>query len=146
MQAGGRVTAFEYNPVLIRRGTSVVPEARWIGGFAHVLPFESETFDFVCCNAALHHMRDVPGAMHEMLRVLRPGGGLLTTGDPFRADSSGDEFEFEVFDRHPDVLLGVNESIPTFGELMEVLVSNEDRLNVRLLTSSLHGARTASVC
>lgn len=141
VQAGGRVTAFEYNPVLIRRGRSVVPEARWIGGFAHVLPFESETFDLVCCNAALHHMRDVPRAMQEMLRVLRPGGRLLTTGDPFRADSSGDEFEFEVFDRHPDVLLGVNESIPTLGELVEVLVSNEDRLNVRLFTSSLHGVR-----
>ena len=139
VQAGGRVTAFEYNPVLIRRGWSVVPEARWIGGFAHVLPFESETFDVVCCNAALHHMRDVPGAVHEMLRVLRPGGWLLTTGDPFRADNSGDEIEFEVFDRHPDVLLGVNESIPTFGELVEALVVNEGRLNVRFLTSSLSG-------
>jgi SAM-dependent methyltransferase len=141
VMAGGRVTAFEYNPVLIRRGRSVVPEARWIGGIAHVLPFESETFDLVCCNAALHHMRDVPGAMQEMLRVLRPGGWLLTTGDPFRADNSGDEAEFEIFDNHPDVLLGVNESIPTFGQLVETLVSNEDRLNVSLLTSSLYGAR-----
>ena len=141
VQAGGRVTAFEYNPVLIRRGRSVVPEARWIGGFAHLLPFESETFDIVCCNAALHHMRDVPGAMHEMLRVLRPGGWLLTTGDPFRADESGDQIELEVFDNHPDVLLGVNESIPPFGELVEALVSNEDRLTVRFLTSSLSGER-----
>ena len=141
VQAGGLVTAFEYNPVLIRRGRGVVPEARWIGGLAHVLPFESETFDIVCCNAALHHMRDVPGAMHEMLRVLRPGGWLLTTGDPFRADDSGDETELEVFDRHPDVLLGVNESIPLFGELVEALVSNENRITVRFLTSSFSGER-----
>ena len=137
VQAGGRVTAFDYNPVLIRRGRSVVPEARWIGGLAHVLPFESETFDVVCCNAALHHMRDVAGAMHEMLRVLRPGGCLLTTGDPFRADDSGDETELEVFDRHPDVLLGVNESIPPFGAFVEALVENEDRVTVRFLTTSL---------
>jgi ubiquinone/menaquinone biosynthesis C-methylase UbiE len=136
VQAGGRVTAFEYNPVLIRRGRSVVPEARWIGGLAHVLPFRSETFDIVCCNAALHHMRDVPAAMNEMLRVLRPGGWLLTTGDPFRADDSGDETELEVFDNHPDVLLGVNESIPRFGELVEALVSSQDRISVRFLTSS----------
>ena len=53
-----------------------------------------------------------------MLRVVRPEGWLLTTGDPFRPDGSGDETEFEVFNRHPDVLLGVNESIPTFGKLL----------------------------
>ena len=141
VRAGGRVTAFDYNPVLIRRGRAVVPEARWIGGLAHVLPFESETFDVVCCNAALHHMRDVPGAMHEMLRVLRPGGWLLTTGDPFRADGSGDETELQVFDSHPDVLLGVNESIPPFGALVEALVANRDRITVRFLTTSLQGER-----
>jgi ubiquinone/menaquinone biosynthesis C-methylase UbiE len=137
VEAGGRVTAFEYNPVLIRRGRSVVPEARWIGGLAHVLPFGSETFDIVCCNAALHHMRDVPAAMQEMLRVLRPGGWLLTTGDPFRADDSGDETELDVFDNHPDFLLGVNESIPRFGELAETLVSSQDRITARFLTTSI---------
>jgi SAM-dependent methyltransferase len=137
VQRGGRVTAFEYNPVLIRRGRSVVPEARWIGGFAHGLPFQSEKFDIVCCNAALHHMRDVRGAMHEMLRVLRHGGWLLTTGDPFRSEQSPDETELDVFDEHPDVLLGVNESIPRLQELVETLALNEDRLSIRLLTSSL---------
>jgi len=141
VQAGGRVTAFEYNPVLIRRGRAVVPEARWFGGLAHVLPFQSESFDIVCCNAALHHMRDVPAAMHEMLRVLRPGGWLLTTGDPFRADDSGDETELDVFDHHPDVLLGVNESIPRFGELVDALIANHDRITVRFLTSSPGGER-----
>jgi SAM-dependent methyltransferase len=141
VQAGSRVTAFEYNPVLIRRGRSVVPEANWVGGLAHALPFENESFDIVCCNAALHHMRDVPAAMHEMLRVLRPGGWLFTTGDPYRADNSGAEAEFEVFDNHPDVLLGVNESIPTLGQLLEALLPSEDRLDVGFLTSSLSGAR-----
>jgi len=141
VQAGGRVTAFEYNPVLIRRGRSVVPEARWIGGLAHVLPFESETYDVVCCNAALHHMRDVPGTMQEMLRVLRPGGWLLTTGDPFRADASGEETELAVFDGHPDVLLGVNESIPRFSELVAALVANEHCVSVTLMTASCEGVR-----
>jgi SAM-dependent methyltransferase len=139
VEAGGRVTAIEYNPMLIRRGRAVVPVARWIGGFALVRPCDGETFDLVCCNAALHHIRDIPRAIHEMLRVIRPGGWLLTTGDPFRADGSATETELDNFDRHPDVLLGVNESIPTFGEVVETLVANEDRLDVRLLTSSLHG-------
>lgn len=139
LQAGARVTAVEYNPVLIRRGRSVVPEARWVGGFSHVLPFASETFDVVCCNAALHHMRDVREAIREMLRVLRTGGSLLTVGDPFRADDSGEETEFEIFDRHPDVLLGVNESIPRFEDFGQTLVAHEDRLDVTFLTSALYG-------
>lgn len=141
VQLGARVTALEHNPVLIQRGRSVVPEARWIGGSSHVLPFQAETFDVVCCNAALHHMRDVPAAMREMLRVLRPGGSLLTVGDPFRADDSSDDLEFEVFDRHPAVLLGVNESIPTFGELTEALATQRSAVRVTFLTSELHGRR-----
>jgi SAM-dependent methyltransferase len=144
VQAGGRVTAVEYNPMLIRRGRSAVPEARWFGAFAHALPFGSESFDVVCCNAALHHMRDVPSAMHEMLRVLRPGGWLLTTGDPFRADHYGEDVEFEVFDRHPDVLLGVNESLPTFCSLVETLEVHKDRLEVTFLTSTLYGMRVSA--
>ena len=144
MRAGGRVTAIEYNPMLIRRGRTVVPEANWFGGFSHVLPFKNETFDIVCCNAALHHMRDVPKAMHEMLRVLRPGGWLITTGDPFRADHSDEDHEFDVFDCHPDVLLGVNESIPTFGSLVGTLVAHKDQLDVSLITSALYGMRMSA--
>ena len=140
VQAGGRVTALEYNPVLIRRGNIVVPEARWVGGFSHALPFENETFDIVCCNAALHHMRDVPSAMHEMLRVLRTGGWLLTTGDPFRADASGVQTEFDLLNRHPAALLGVNESIPIFADYVATLIANEDRLDVVIL-AVLTGAR-----
>jgi ubiquinone/menaquinone biosynthesis C-methylase UbiE len=140
VQAGGRVTALEYNPVLIRRGMDAVPEARWVGGFSHALPFENESFDIVCCNAALHHMRDVRSAMQEMLRVLRTGGWLLTTGDPFRADGSGEQAELELLDRHPDALLGINESIPTFADYVATLVANEDRLDVVIL-ATLTGAR-----
>jgi len=141
VQLGAQVTALEYNPMLIRRGLGVAPEARWIGGFAHVLPFENDTFDVVCCNAALHHMRDVPAAMHEMLRVLKPDGWLLTSGDPFRADHGNDDVELDVFDEHPAVLLGVNESVPTFGRLVETLVAHESRLDVELHTLALFGIR-----
>ena len=71
---------------------------RWIGGFSHVLPFVQGSFDFVFANAALHHMRDIPGAIFEMLRVLRPGGYLISTSDPYRADASGERHELRVVD------------------------------------------------
>lgn len=136
--AGASVTALEYNPVLIRHGRAAVPEARWVGGFSHALPFHNATFDVVFCNAALHHMRDVPAAMREMLRVLRRGGHLLTIGDPFRPDGSGEDLEFSVFDEHPAVLLGVNETIPRFSDLVRALEENESRLAISLLVMDLH--------
>ena len=69
--AGAKVTALSTESNACRRGIGVLPEVHWIGGLAHILPFASGTFDAVCCNAALHHMRDVSAALEEMLRVLR---------------------------------------------------------------------------
>jgi SAM-dependent methyltransferase len=139
---GGRVTALEYNPMLVRRGREVLPEVQWFGGFSHALPFADHSFDIVCCNAALHHMRDIPSAMGEMLRVLRPGGHLLTTGDPFRANSTSAAHELAVFDGHEGVLLGINEAIPCFGTFTQTLHANRDRVDVIFYTCGLFGARS----
>jgi ubiquinone/menaquinone biosynthesis C-methylase UbiE len=136
--AGGEVTALEYNPVLVRRGRGSVPEARWIGGLSHALPFVSGSFDIVCCNAALHHMRDVVTSLEEMIRVLKPGGWLITTGDPYRARHLGEEHELAVFNRHPDVLRGINESIPSFTDFESVLTKYRKRLNIKIVTGELH--------
>jgi ubiquinone/menaquinone biosynthesis C-methylase UbiE len=86
--AGANVTALEFSPLLARAGAHNLPMMRWIGGFSHVLPFASGSFDFVVANAALHHLRDIPAAIFEMLRVLRPGGYLISTSDPYRARRS----------------------------------------------------------
>ena len=43
---------------------------------AHDLPFEDAAFDIVTCRRAAHHFIDVPKAMNEMTRVLKPGGRL----------------------------------------------------------------------
>ena len=128
------------NPMLVRRGLDLVPEARWVGGMAHALPFASCSFDIVCCNAALHHMRDTATSLEEMLRVLKPGGWLITTGDPYRASHLGEDHELSVFDRHPGVLLGVNELIPSFTAFESVLARYRDRLDIKLITGALHPA------
>ncbi len=46
---------------------------------AETLPFPDHTFDVVTCLEALEFMRDPQAALHECVRVLRPGGLLLTT-------------------------------------------------------------------
>jgi SAM-dependent methyltransferase len=51
---------------------------------AEHLPYPDETFDLVLGHAVLHHVPDVEQCMREMLRVLRPGGRLVVSGEPTR--------------------------------------------------------------
>jgi hypothetical protein len=86
-------------------------------------------------------MRDVSVALEEMLRVLKPGGWLITTGDPYRPRDSSSDTEFVVFNRHEGVLLGINESIPSFSAFENVFLKYRDSLDIKLLTGVIYGAR-----
>lgn len=44
---------------------------------AYALPFEDGTFDLVMTNHVLEHLADVPKALAEQRRVLKPGGEVL---------------------------------------------------------------------
>ena len=44
---------------------------------AQSIPFEDETFDAVIANFMLYHVPDRPKALHEIRRVLKPGGKLI---------------------------------------------------------------------
>ncbi|MFO0680916.1 MAG: class I SAM-dependent methyltransferase [Sandaracinus sp.] len=46
-------------------------------GSATALPFEAESFDVVCSFKVLAHVPDLPQALREVSRVLRPGGIAL---------------------------------------------------------------------
>ncbi|MBY5790000.1 glycosyltransferase [Rhizobium leguminosarum] len=137
---GAHVTALEFSPLLAESGLTNFPHIRWVGGFSHCLPFRNASFDAVFCNAALHHMRDVPAAIFEALRVLRPNGILITTCDSFRPSASGDDLELEIFDRDPAVLLGVNEGIPRFSDFISTLERHAEILDIELLTHVLYDA------
>ncbi|MBE9139841.1 glycosyltransferase [Nodosilinea sp. LEGE 07088] len=139
---GAAVTALEFSPLLAEAGHINFPHIRWIGGFSHFLPFQTGSFDAVFCNAALHHMRDIPAALSEALRVLRPGGALVTTCDSFRPSGASEQFELGIFDREPAVLLGVNEGIPRFSEFTELLQQQAAVLAVDLYTHTLYNAPT----
>lgn len=136
VDAGALVTCLDYSPLMVALGHKGLPQARWIGGFSHALPFQDDSFDIVCSNAALHHMRSTPIALREMLRVLKPGGFMYTAGDPTRSDSSSEELEFQVFNRHEGVLSGVNEGIIRFGDFYDTIAPYAAYIDFAMIASA----------
>lgn len=49
---------------------------------AESLPFSDNSFDLVFGHAVLHHIPDLETAMHEIVRVLKPGGRFVFAGEP----------------------------------------------------------------
>ena len=135
VDAGADVTCIDYAPTIVALGKRGLPAARWVGGFSHALPFKDESFDIICANAAMHHMRSTPLALREMLRVLKPGGFMFTVGDPIRPDDSDDSLEFEVFNKHDGVLSGVNEGIIRFGDFYDTLAAFGDQIELAMIAS-----------
>jgi len=43
-----------------------------------LIPFQSESFDFVVNNQVIEHINDIDHALNEMHRVLKPGGQMLS--------------------------------------------------------------------
>jgi SAM-dependent methyltransferase len=52
---------------------------------AESLPFAQDSFDLVLGHAVLHHLPNLPRALAEFRRVLRPGGRIAFAGEPSRA-------------------------------------------------------------
>jgi SAM-dependent methyltransferase len=50
--------------------------AVYMRGEAFSLPFNDRAFDVVCCFAALHLMPEPISVLHEMVRVIAPGGRI----------------------------------------------------------------------
>jgi ubiquinone/menaquinone biosynthesis C-methylase UbiE len=68
---------------MLARAAAAATAARLVRARAEALPWRDATFDRVICINALHHFGDREGFFVEALRVLKPGGGLMTIGkDP----------------------------------------------------------------
>ena len=57
------------------------PETVFLCGRAEALPFAEASFDVVWCTDVLEHLADLPAALAQIARVLKPGGTLLVRYD-----------------------------------------------------------------
>ncbi len=74
--AGSRVTVVDASRAMLDRAAAKKVPARLIQSNAVNLPLPDESFDLVLISDAWHHFRDHAGVVHEVARVLRPGGRL----------------------------------------------------------------------
>jgi len=74
----GPAVAADVAPEAVRRARGRGVDARLVP-LDGPLPFEDASFDVVWLGETLEHMVDPVGALHEVRRVLRPGGRLLLT-------------------------------------------------------------------
>jgi SAM-dependent methyltransferase len=72
---GSEVIALDISPRMVELARGRGVDAR--EGDVEELPFADASFDCVCAAWMLYHVPDVPRALREIARVLRPGGRLV---------------------------------------------------------------------
>ncbi|HLZ56667.1 MAG TPA: class I SAM-dependent methyltransferase [Ktedonosporobacter sp.] len=87
-----RITVTDLTPRMLEKASAFllaqgVTNAQFQVADAENLPFEDVSFDRVTCRIAPHHFPNVARAVHEVARVLKPGGLFLlidaiAPGDP----------------------------------------------------------------
>ena len=75
------IFGLDYNLLRLARARRVAPGASLQQGSLYHLPFASDSFELLLCNHVIEHVPDLPRALSELRRVLRPGG-LLIVGVP----------------------------------------------------------------
>lgn len=82
-RSGLRVVGVDFSMGMLAAARGDVPRLQ---GDAAAVPVADGSVDGVLCGFGLRNFADLPGALGEMARVLRPGGrvALLEVGDPQR--------------------------------------------------------------
>ena len=75
-KAGGEVTGLDFSEAMLVRARRKKPELEWIRGDVLALPFDDDSFDAATVGFGVRNVADLPGAIAELRRVLKPGGRL----------------------------------------------------------------------
>ncbi len=75
-RAGATTCGVDADPEAVAIAAARVRGRRLLCALAESLPFADQSFDIIYCFSTLEHVQDPRQAVHEMVRVLRPGGVL----------------------------------------------------------------------
>jgi ubiquinone/menaquinone biosynthesis C-methylase UbiE len=79
----GRIVAVDLSQGMLEQATAKLNHfsgrVEFLRHPSFPLPFPDEAFDVVCCLEVLELLPDTQAGLHEMARVLRPGGVLLSS-------------------------------------------------------------------
>lgn len=80
VEPSGSVLGLDVNPGMVAVARAVGPPAiEWHGASAQEMPFPDESFDVALCQMGLQFFENKPAALHEIRRVLSPGGRLAVS-------------------------------------------------------------------
>ncbi len=72
----GDVVGLDFSPRMLERARAKLPGVTWIEGDVLALPFPDADFDSATVGFGVRNVADLPGALVELRRVLRPQGRL----------------------------------------------------------------------
>jgi SAM-dependent methyltransferase len=78
-ELGHTVIGVDSSPEMLAVAQARVPEVDFRLGELDRLPLDDGSVDTIVCALALTHVPDLTGVFHELVRVLRPGGHLVTS-------------------------------------------------------------------
>jgi demethylmenaquinone methyltransferase / 2-methoxy-6-polyprenyl-1,4-benzoquinol methylase len=75
-KAGATVTGLDFSERMLERARRKAPQSDWVRGDMLALPFDDAGFDAATVGFGIRNVADLPAAIVELRRVLRPGGRL----------------------------------------------------------------------
>jgi ubiquinone/menaquinone biosynthesis C-methylase UbiE len=72
-----RLVGLDCSLGMLRQAQPKAPDIAWVQADGAGLPFQAQSFDFVTCQYALHHIQDKAGMLQGVFRVLRCGGRMV---------------------------------------------------------------------
>jgi len=74
--AGARVVGLDFSERMLERARRKSPTIEWVRGNLLALPFADASFESATVGFGVRNVEDLPAAVRELRRVLRPGGRL----------------------------------------------------------------------
>jgi demethylmenaquinone methyltransferase / 2-methoxy-6-polyprenyl-1,4-benzoquinol methylase len=75
-KSGGTVTGLDFSERMLERARRKSSDVDWVRGDMLALPFSDASFDSATVGFGVRNVADLPGAIAELRRVLRPEGRL----------------------------------------------------------------------